>query len=252
MFSTSIDATAFIAGLSDLEKRQLPFAIAGAINDSLFIARDAWRTNIATVFDNPAAITLDAVLYKKATKESLTGELFLRNEATKGTPPSRYLLPQVRGGGRQEKPFEYLLREAGVLGPNEYAIPAKGYPLNAQGNIPGGIFTAILSDMQAQRDVRANSTAESRKKRGRRKAIGKRQVYFYNRAKRGNLLRGIYERTNLALGNSIRMVLAIVDKPPTYSSRFHAFEIANQAFASSFPVRFRVRLAEAVATAKLK
>lgn len=252
MFKTDIDTSQLLAKMSDLEKRQLPFATAGAINDALFEARDAWRAAIGTVFDNPTSLTLNAVLYKKATKETLTGELFLRNEASKGTPPSRYLLPQVSGVAREEKPFEFLLRQAGVIGNDEFIVPAKNFPLDSFGNVPGGVLSAILSDLQAQRDTHANSTAQSRGKRARRRAIGKRQVYFYNRAKRGNLPRGIFERTQLAHGSSLRMVLAIVDGAPDYARRFEAFEIANRAFAASFPVRFRIRLDEAVRTAKIK
>lgn len=252
MFKTDVDVTVMLARMSDLEKKQFPFAVSGALNDALFDARDAWRTNIASVFENPTALTMNAVLYKKATKENLVAELFLRDEATKGTPPSRYLLPEVKGGERQEKPFEFLLRNAGIIGNNEFVTPARGFPLDAFGNVPGGVLQAILSDLSAQRDVTANSTAESRRKRARKKNIGKRQVYFLNRAKRGRLPRGIFERTATGFGGSIRMVLAIVEGAPGYRSRFHAFEIANRAFAASFPVRFAERLRQAVATARIK
>jgi hypothetical protein len=252
MFTTNVDTSVLFARMSDLEKRQLPFAVANAINDALFDARDAWRTNISTVFESPNALTMNAVLYKKATKADLVGELFLRNEATKGTPPSRYLLPEVTGGVRDEKPVEFLLRNAGIIGGNEFIVPARNFPVDSFGNVPLGVLTAILSDLQAARDPTANSTRESRGKRARRKKIGKRQVYFLNRAKRGKLPRGIFERTSTGFGGSIRMVLAIVEGAPTYRSRFHAFEIANRAFRESFPVRFATRLREAVASAKIK
>ncbi len=259
MFKTEIDTAALLANLSDLERKQFPFATAGAINDALFDARDAWRTGIATVFDNPNQLTMNAVLYKKATKEDLTGELFLRNEASKGTPPSRYLLPSVKAGGREEKPFEFLLRSAGIIGGDEFVVPARNFPLDPFGNVPGGILAAILSDLQAQRDPLARSTPASRKKREKRKAIGKRQVYFLSRGKEdiGNgkiqhLTRGIYERTKFASGSSIRMVLVIVEGAPVYRQRFDAFGIASAAFNASFPVRFKERLKQAVSTARIK
>lgn len=259
MFKTEIDTDALIGNLSDLEKKQFPFATAGAINDALFAARDAWRTNIASVFDSPNQLTMNAVLYTKATKENLTGELYLRNEASKGTPPSRYLLPQVQPGPREEKPFEHLLREAGVLGGNEFLMPGRNFPLDQFGNVPGGVLSAILSDLQAHRDVSRRSTPASRKKRERKKNVGKRQVYFLSRGpedigggKIQHLPRGIYERTRTGFGSSIRMVLAIVEGAPVYRQRFDAFGIANRAFTQSFPGAFKIRLRQAVLTAKVR
>lgn len=259
MFKTDIDPAVMLARYSDLERTQLPFALVGAINDSLFIARDAWRSQIATVFDRPTALTMNAVLYKRATRADPVGELFLRNEASKGTPPSRYLLPQVDPGPREEKPFEFLLRQAGIIGGNEFIVPARNFPLDAAGNVPGGVLNTILSDLQASRNVEARSTAESRRKRGRRRNVNKRQVYFVSRGKGtqiGNrsqhLPRGIYERTQTGFGSSVRMVLAIVEGAPVYRQRFNAFEIANRAFAASFPERFRERLRQGVATAKIR
>lgn len=252
MFSTTIDASVLDKRFSALEQKQLPFATANAVNDGLFAARQAWQQGIASVFDSPTQLTLNAVLYRKATKENLEGQLFLRNEATKGTPPSRYLVSQVRPGPRAEKPFEYLLRAAGVLGNNEFVTPARGFSLDPHGNIPGGILTLILSDLQASRNVDARSTAETRAKRSRRKKANKRGVYFYNRAKRGNLPRGIYERTSFgAAGNAVRLVLAIVEGPPVYRQRFDAFGIANAAFTKTFAQAFPRRLAEALSTARI-
>src|SRR5688572_6410454 len=172
MFSILLDDKVLQAKYSDLEIRQLPFATVGAINDALFAARDAWRTQLGSVFDRPTSLTLNAVLYEKADKANLHGELFLRNEASKGTPPSRYLVNQVRGGDRREKPFEFLLRQAGVIGADEFVMPARGFPLNAQGNLPAALTRTILSDLQATRDPLGRSTAASRGKRARRKAIG--------------------------------------------------------------------------------
>lgn len=259
MFKTLYDDKVLQAKFSDLEIRQLPFATVGAINDALFAARDAWRTEIGNVFDRPTSLTLNAVLYTKATQQSLHGELFLRNEASKGTPPSRYLFSQIKGGDRREKPFEFLLRQAGVLGSDEYVMPARGFPLNPQGNLPAALTRTILSDLQATRDPLGRSTAESRGKRARRKAIGKRGVYFLSRGpedigggKLQHLPRGIYERTGTGFGSSVRMVLAIVQDAPTYSMRFRAVAIAEQAFRDTFPRAFRERLRQGVLTARIR
>lgn len=246
MFKTDVDVTAFVKALTKIEQEHFPRAVVAAINDSLFDAREAWKRDIATVFDRPNALTLNAVLYRKATLDTLTGELFLRNEAAKGTPPSRYLVPSVRPGERDEKPFEFLLRNAGVLGPNEFVVPGRGYPLDPYGNVPAGVLTAILSDLSAARETTNNSTVASRLKRARRKNTAKAKVYFYNRAKHGHLPRGIYERVRFGGGSSVRMVLKIIERAPRYPKRFDAFGIAQRMFATKFPVRFRARLSEAI------
>lgn len=249
MFKSAIDVQQLMARMSDLEKRQLPFATMLAINDAMFDVREGWKTEIATVFQSPTQLTLNAVLYKKATKENLVAEIFLRNEATKGTPPSRYLIENIKPeGGREEKPFEYLLRNAGILGGNEFVMPARGFPLDAYGNIPGGILTAILSDVQASRSADAYSNAESRRRRSRRKDRAKANVYWYERGTRGKLPRGIYQRQGLG----IRMVLAIVEGSPVYRQRFDAYAIAERIFNKAFATRFQERLAFAVRTARIK
>lgn len=259
MFKISIDESQLQQKFSDLEKRQLPFATVGALNDAMFDVRDRWHQAIGEVFDDPTPFTRKAVLYKKATKANLTAEVFLRDEASGGTAPARYLAPEVVGGGRHEKPFEHLLRLAGILGPDEFVVPARGFPLDAFGNVPKGIAVKIISDLQASRDPATRSTALSRAKRARRKAVGKRAVYFESapglsasQGKKQGLPRGIFERTGFALGSSVRMVFIIVKSAPRYRVRFDARAFAQQAFNASFPVRFRQRLDLAVRTARIK
>lgn len=256
MFKIDIDTKQLTRRLSDIEKRQLPFATAGALNDAMFDVRNAWRDAMPQVFDQPTQLTRNAVLYKKATKRNLVAEVFLRNEASKGTPPSRYLVTQVTGGRRAEKPFEFLLRRARVIADDEFVVPAKGFPLDTYGNIPGGVVNKILADLQATREVAARSTAETRARRARSRSFSKRAVYFLAHPSRPrangapqHLPPGIYQRTQFASGSSIRMVLAIV-RQPRYTTRFDAQALAQRAFNASFPNRFRQRMIEAVRTAR--
>lgn len=259
LFSFRFDVSSFQRSFSDLEKTQLPFAVANALNDSMFEVRKDWQDGVKRSFDRPTLLTQNAVLYRKAKKERLIAEVFLRNESV-GTPPARYLLPQVEGGAREEKPFEFLLRQAGVLGANEFAIPSSSAPLDAYGNLPKGVVVTILADLQATRDEQARSTSASRTKRARRKAVSKRAVYFYSHGPSGNrgdgrpqhLPRGIYQRTSFALGSSIRLILAIVESAPSYGRKFDAYGLAESSFHRSFPINFRKRLDHAVRTARIK
>lgn len=260
MWKLEYDDRALVRNLSDLEKKQLPFATMLALNDAMFDVREAWKKAMPEVFDAPTPFTQNAVLYKKATKDNLVAEVFLRNEIGDGTPPARYILEQVEGDEREEKPFEYLLREQGLIGMDEFVVPAKGFPLDQYGNVPAAVQRAILSDLSAARDPTSNSTPESRARRARRRNVSKRAVYFISHGPSGDrgdrrpqhLPRAIFQRTALAHGSALRMVFVIVKGAPRYRTRFDAYRLAQTAFSASFPSRFRTRMEAALRTARFR
>jgi hypothetical protein len=151
------------------------------------------------------------------------------------------------------------MRRAGIIGTDEYVVPARGFPLDANGNIPGGTLNKILSDLQATREVAARSTTASRARRQRSRSFSKRAVYFLAHPSRPlrpgvpqHLPPGIYQRTQFASGSSIRLVLAIIGRAPRYKQVFDAQAMAQKAFNASFPNRFRTRMIEALRTARIK
>lgn len=255
MFNTSIDAAALVANLSDVEKRQFPFAVMQTLNEAAFEVRKGWEKEIPAVFDRPVPLTQRAVQYRKATKQTLVAEVFLRNEADKGLAPVKYLAPEVEGGPRAAKRSEVLLRRAGVLGPGEFAAPAEDLKLDEFGNIPGTLMRTILSDVQATADPLDRSNRKSRKRRSRRKDPAKRWVYFYNRAKRGNLPRGIFRRMRESDDGKIVHTVEGVLFPipaPDYDKRYRVFDLAQRLFPEAFTRLWPGVLARAVANAKRK
>lgn len=247
MFNIKFETKPFIQGLDVLALQQLPYATMQALNDTMFQVREAWRDEMLRVFDRPTPFVLNSVLYKKATRTNLVAEVSIRESGGKGVAPVKPLLAEAYGGVRRAKASEILLSTAGVISNNEYIVPAKGFKLDAFGNVARGTMQAILSDVQATFDKTAFSTAASRGKRAKRRARGKNSIYFYNPGN-GKLPRGIYERTGGAFGSSIRMALAIVTKPPTYAVRFHAEETAQRLFDERFPANFNDNLARAIAS----
>jgi hypothetical protein len=250
VFKTDIDARKMIAVLSELEKSQFPFALARALNDTAFEdIRPGWKDEMLRVFDRPTRITLNAVLVKKATKKLPIAEIYLRDQATKGTPPVRFLAHQVEGGTRRKKPFENLLRQIGVMEANEFAVPGKSYPLDAFGNVPGRVINAVLSDVGGSRDRAAVSTPASRRKRERRRTK-RGGVYFYSRGD-GRVPRGIYERIRTGFGTGVRTVFVFVTGA-RYRQRLDVDELTSDLFRVNFPKRFRKAMRHAVATARKK
>lgn len=250
MYSIRPDATTLLGKVDDIAARQLPFAVMLAINDASDAVRRNWVSSIPSVFQQPTPPTLSAVLYKKATKQNLEAFVYLRDEASKGTPPVKWLSAPSLGGARQPKPYELRLRERGILGPSEFTVAAKGFPLDSFGNIPANVIRTVLADVSALRDPLDRSNAESRRKRRNRRNIGKRATYFYLRESRGRLPRGIYQRIRFASGSAVRMVLAIVSGAPRYTARFNPVVFSESVFHREFREALPKRLAQARATAR--
>ena len=236
--------------LTDLEQKNLPFAALQAVNATAFETREEWKRRVPRVFDRPTSLTLNAVLYKKATKQTLAAEVFLRDEAFKGNPPARYLEAQVTGGQRGLKGFEKRLQAAGQLPPGMFAVPGKSQQLDSSGNVPRGVVTAVLSGLRSQNDQYQNVTAEStRRRRARRQKRG--GEFFSLRQQRGRLRPGIYERIKTGFGTAVRSVFLIVDSA-SYRARYDIYGMAERIYTKLFPFYFDRELRKAVESAKFK
>lgn len=241
----------FRQALTDLERRQLPFATMQAINSTAFEVRQRWGEVMPRVFDRPTPLTTKAVLYRKATKSNLTAEIFIRDEAFKGTPPAKYLQAQVFGGNRGTKAFEKRLQSAGFLPVGWFAVPGKGAQLDAYGNLAGARMNRILSQLGARFDPLQNETDVSRGRRRKREARKHRGDYVPIRQRRGRLAPGIYQRVTTGFGSTLVSVLRFVERV-RYRPRYNIHDMARKVYARRFPDIFKRELAEAVASAKAR
>jgi hypothetical protein len=238
--------------LTDLEKTQIPYAMTLAINDTSFQVREQWNKAMPLVFDRPTPLTRNAVLYRKATKTNLAADIFIRDEATKGTPPSKYLQPEVEGGPRRQKRSERWLQARGLMPAGHFAVPGSAAKLDQYGNLRGGDLTKVLSALQAHPDQLSRSTDESRHRRIKReiKKQGFTTDVFALRKKRGKLQPGVYQRIDLGrLGSAVKPILRFVERV-TYRKRYDIFGIAHKAFNDRFAPNFRAALDRAMATAR--
>lgn len=234
------DLAPFRASLSDWARNRFPSIARNAINDTVVDAREAEQAKIRGVFDRPRPVTVRAPLYRRATKEDLTAAIYINDE---GARQERWLLPQVRGGGRRHKPFEQRLIRAGLMEPFEFAVPAIGQKRDAYGNLSGPLLERILSQLGAAAGVGylANATARSRRRNARRV----RERYFVpDERHQGRLPRGVYERQ----GDRIRAVLVFVSAPhyrPRYDFGQAMFAKAARVFPDYFARRFYAELGKA-------
>jgi len=78
---------------------QLPFLAAVTVNRLGTVVRQALQHEMKDSFKSLSTFTYKSPLYRHlATKAQPYTTIYLRDEATKGQPPSTYLLPQILGG----------------------------------------------------------------------------------------------------------------------------------------------------------
>lgn len=233
--------------LTDLERSQLPFAASQAANKVAFEIRERWKQRAPQVFDRPTQLTKNAALYRKATKERPYAEIFIRDEAFKGTPPSKYLFTEVEGGTRRRKGFERLLQGKGLMSPSQFAVMGRGARPNQYGNVPAGQVTKLLSQLGAQRDRYQNQTPTSAKRRRSRAPKG--GEYFVITKRRGKLRPGIYERIGTGWGSAVRSVF-IFTNTAKYQPRYDIFGMAEDTWKKLMPFYLKRELEKAMETAR--
>jgi len=229
-FAASVDDV--LSTLDEADRWVGPYVTASALSATAFDMRDAEQKALTAAFDRPVSLTKRAVLYTKATRQELTATVFIRDEASGGVPPARYLEPEIQGGPRRPKSHELRLRRAGILGPHEFAVPAKTVPLDAYGNVRPGSIEQMLSQLQAAEQFAgymANETKRSRRRAGMRRT----SRYFFARGDT-DLPRGIYERLGLGSKARIRGFLMFVKDAPDYRVRYRFGQAASTKAARVF------------------
>lgn len=223
--------------LSDIEKRQLPFATATALNRTAEAVKVAEVNAMKAEFDRPTRFTLNSLFIKHAKKGRLESVVWVKDYASKAQAPTRWLLPEVMGGSRGQKRSEALLSGKGILPSGRALMPGKGMALDSHGNVSRGQMQKILSGLGAQGDRHANSTDS-------RRSVGNSKRFFVLGKGSGAL--GIAARTGK---RTVRMMLAF-GKTPSYGSKLDFFGIANRVIRKRLPDEMRQAMSEAVLSAR--
>jgi hypothetical protein len=203
----------------DKQQKQVPFATMLALTRTAAIAKKAIQAEMPTVFDRPTRWTLNSLRVIPAKKNKLEARVWMKNEADKSVPATRWLNPQIDGGQRQDKGFEKKLRQRGILPPGKYAVPGSGAKLNANGNMTRGQIQKILSGLGAE-GARHQSSSSSR-----RSSANKRAFFVIGK---GSSAAGIAQRS----GSGVKMMLAFVSRP-SYRRRFDFFGLGNKVAAEN-------------------
>ena len=229
-YDVRADLREALSKLENLRKDQIPFATAYALTQTAKDSQTRVQREMRSVFNNPTPYTLAGLFVKPATKSKLTSTVKFKDQAFKGVPADRYITVQVEGGARRAKGFEELLIRSGVMPPNSYAVPTRAAKLDQYGNVPRGTLNAILSQLQASRDVLSRETPVSKARAAKRRNRRTSRYFtaYPGRARTKHLPPGIYERVGFGFGSAIRPVFLFVERAPVYKPRLPFYRIMSE------------------------
>lgn len=147
--------------LDAFSDRRLAASVATALTRTAVAARGrALRDLDSSIIGGPTPYTRRQLRYIGATAARLEAAVGFdiaaitdirgnvqRYASVGDTPASKYMLPQVEGGGRHIKRFERALQAAGAMPAGWQSVPADGAKLDAYGNISRGQIVQILSQV---------------------------------------------------------------------------------------------------------
>lgn len=207
---------------TDTMTKQLPFAISKALNSVGFDVRDALKGASRQVFQNPTPFIQNAWRVDRSSKRNLS--VLIYPEA-KRVP---YLLRNITGGQRGNKPFErkYLAEAVSSMPANSKLIPA-AIRRNAAGNVSLAVLKTI--------------TSQSKQK-------GRNSV-FIGTPIGGARPPGVYQRVG-GRGNPKLKPLFIAVQRASYRPIFPIQAIGAKVAERRFGIYLRSSLEQALATAR--
>lgn len=202
------DAAAFLA---TVPQGIIPYATATALTRTAKAGQVVLTAAMARDFDRPTPYTLNSTFIVPATKDKLSAQIGIKNQAGANLAPEHYLLPEVFGGGRNEKRFEVALRLAGFLRAGERAMPGGGVQLDAYGNVAAGTVRTILRQASGAKSSRIFVGTAGRKH-----------------------TRGVWQRD----GKSVKPLFVFTTATPQYRPRFDFDAEADKSARATFQTEF--------------
>lgn len=225
--------------------RDARFAAMLAATRTAKAAQATLIEELPSIFDRPTPYTMRSTFVRPANKATLSATVGFKDFAGKGTPASRYLMPQVAGGARVAKRSERALRAAGILPPGWFAMPGDSAELDSYGNMNRGQIVKILSSVRAfgEQGYLANRS-RTRPSRGRRR----KEQYFAAKPGNPGLPPGIYKR--VPGSRDVLPVIAFVRQAPHYGPRLPFERIVRDVTARQLAREFYRALDEALASSR--
>lgn len=222
--------------IGDIKRRQLPFALSQALNDTGKDVLQVIPAHMERVFDRPTPFAKNAFFLRRGTKANPEAVIDLKTVAS----GKHFLRVQQYGGIRPQTGTERALSmRLPYAGQIINVTPAPGARLDRYGNWSPGERNQALSSIQAQRDPTANTTSRSR-------ARNPRRATYFVPTPESRLSPGIYKRQ----GNRVVKVAHFTRSQSSYTPRLKLDVMARVRALIVFDGHFARRLAHAVATAR--
>lgn len=221
-----------------LDKKQVDYAIARALNDCTRAASVAVNDAMASVFDRPTAFTKAAAVAPRslaATRDSLASTVTLRDVQAK------YLGVEETGGERTPA-MNTRNPQARAL-----VLPGVNLRLDSYGNIPRGAVARLKAMLNAQAGKHTAQLIARRRKAGKRVRVvpnRDRGVFYVPAGHR--LPGGFWQRLP---GHRITHLIAFATHAE-YTARLGYHARVEAVFKAEWPKAMAQRLAEAAATAR--
>lgn len=241
-------------------KKQVPFALALALNKTGEAAVKDMQADMRRQFDRPTPFFMRSIRLKRASKTQPTPTAivqFSEDGYWSGDPNSSIARPHVFGEDRAVKPMELRLQRAGLLPVGWRVVPGGGADLDAYGNMSRGQVSLLLNVLGTYQEAgynKANAKTRERLARGNVKKGLYGFTYFVNpasgRSRYGrHLLPGVYKRVATPFGSSLKPVLIFVPRT-RYRKRLDMFGIVDRAVQREFGRQFDAAWAQAMRTAR--
>lgn len=256
--SNSKQVSAAIASAS----KQVPFALALALNKTGEAAIKDVQHVMRTTFDRPTPYFLRSLRLIRASKaqSKIEATVWFKDKTAQSINGEDSIVkPHVFGGDRQLKPMELRLQRAGLLPVGWRVVPGGGANLDAYGNISRGQVSQLLNVLNTYREAgynKANAATRARLAKGNAKKGTYGFVYWVNPALRrdgakgSHLPPGVYKRVTTGFGTSLKPVLIFVNRT-RYQRRLDFFGIVGKSVDKNFGREFDTAFARALSTARL-
>lgn len=245
--ATQLDG--IIKGLADLQRNQIPYAVAATLTDTAKDVQAAEVHEIRDSFDRPTPATVNSIYVRSATKTKWEATVGIKDFMGKGNPAVKWLAAEIEGGHRNTKRFEKALQSAGILPPGYFVVPGEGVDLDQYGNIKPSLIVQLLSYFKAFPEMGYRSNMTDKRKLAMAKSRKGKTGVAYFVAKDRWLHPGIWARYALAHGSAIKPILMFV-RAANYQKRFDFQYTAEITVKRVFDAHLRKRWAEAWATAR--
>lgn len=233
MLAMKTDATELDAMFEQLLEmpRIIEKAVLGAIVDTVKDIHDAEINEMKRVFDAPTEWLKKGLIQALPTgtdKGQFGGKRFGQtisqsgvyfDDNRTGRTPNDVVRPHVYGGTRKKKASEKRLASIGAFSTNtQFSVMGLAQARNKEGNIPGSVYSRMLSDLGAI------ETALPKDKKGNPKAA----KFFVMKNESGQ------EYVAERIGDDLRTVLVFVDSV-NYKVRYDFHKVAQKQFEVSMP-----------------